>query len=148
MEYTTGRLGRVFVIKFCHNDVLLKEIERFSRKEKLKAAVFVFLGAMKQGELAAGPQKPVIPPEPNWQRFRGGWEAMGVGTIFANKSGPQIHIHTAMGKKARTLTGCVRRESNVFLVIEAVVFELKGVRAAKEIDSATGINLLRVFAKA
>ena len=57
-------------------------------------------------------------------------------------------IHTAMGKKAKTLTGCVRKASKVFLVVEAVVFELKGVSATKSIDPKTGINLLRVFAKA
>jgi uncharacterized protein len=148
MEYTAGRIGRIFVLKFGDDDVLLRELDRFSRKEKVKAAVFVFLGAMKQGDLATGPKKPVIPPEPNWQSFRDGWEAMGVGTIFTNKTGPQIHIHTAMGKKAKTLTGCVRKESKVFLVVEAVVFELKGVSATKAIDPKTGINLLRVLAKA
>jgi len=147
MEYTQGRIGRIFVLKFNNEDVLLREIDRFSRKEKLRSAVFVFLGALKEGDLATGPKKPVIPPEPNWQSFSGGWEAMGVGTIFTNKTGPQIHIHTAMGKKARTLTGCVRKASKVFLVVEAVVFELKGVKASKAIDPETGINLLRVLAK-
>jgi uncharacterized protein len=147
MEYTTGKIGRIFVLKFSDDDILLRELDRFSRKEKLKAAVIVFLGAMKQGDLATGPKKPVIPPQPNWQSFSGGWEAMGVGTIFTNKTGPQIHIHTAMGKKAKTLTGCVRKASKVFLVIEAVVLELKGVSATKAIDPETGINLLRILAK-
>lgn len=148
MEYTTGTIGRIFVLKFSDDDVLLQELDRFSRKEKLKSAVFVFIGSLKKGDLAAGPQKPVIPPQPNWQTFKDGWEAMGVGTIFTNKTGPQIHIHTAMGKKAKTLTGCVRKASKVFLVVEAVVFELKGVSATKAIDPKTGLNLLRVLAKA
>ncbi|MDP2941810.1 MAG: DNA-binding protein, partial [Candidatus Omnitrophota bacterium] len=65
-------------------------------------------------------------------------------TIFANKSGPQIHIHGSMGKKQRVLTGCVRGDSKVFLVIEAVVLELKGVKASKDIDPRTGLNLLRI----
>jgi hypothetical protein len=147
MEYTAGKIGRIFVLKFSDNDVLLRELERFSKKEKLKCAVFVFLGALKQGHLATGPKKPVIPPQPNWQTFRNGWEAMGVGTIFTNTTGPQIHIHTAMGKKAKTLTGCVRKASNVFLVVEAVVFELKGTSATKMLDPKTGINLLRVLAQ-
>jgi len=34
----------------------------------------------------------------------------------------------------------------VFLVIEAVVFELKGVRALKDIDPLTGLNLLKILA--
>ncbi|HNQ50444.1 MAG TPA: DUF296 domain-containing protein [Candidatus Omnitrophota bacterium] len=146
MEYTTGKIGRIFVLKFGDDDVLLRELERFSVKEKLKAAVVVFLGAMKKGRLAAGPKKPVIPPQPNWRTFKDGWEAMGVGTIFANKTGPQIHVHTAMGKKARTLIGCVRKASSVFLVVEAVVFELKGIGATKLLDPKTGVNMLRIVA--
>jgi uncharacterized protein len=147
VKYTQGRIGRIFVLKFDNEDILLREMECFSRKENVRSAVMVFLGALKQGDLATGPKKPVIPPEPNWQSFRGGWEAMGVGTIFTNKTGPQIHIHTSMGKKAKTLTGCVRKASKVFLVVEAVVFELKGVGASKKIDPKTGINLLRVLSK-
>lgn len=147
MEYTAGRIGRVFVLKFDNNDVMLRELERFSRKEKLRSAVIVFLGALKQGHLAAGPKKPVIPPQPNWQTFKGGWEAMGIGTIFTNEGAPQIHVHTAMGKKAKTLIGCVRKASSVFLVVEAIVFELKGARATKMPDPRTGINLLRILAR-
>ena len=144
MEYTKGVIGRVFLIKFSDKDVFLKEIEKIARKEKIKAATMIFLGALREGELVTGPKKAVVPPEPNWVKFKDGWEVFGIGTIFANKKGPQIHIHSAMGKKLKTLTGCVRGRSEVFLVIEAVVFELKSVKAAKEIDPATGLNLLRI----
>jgi len=147
MQYTQGKLGRVFVLKFEHQDILLKELEGFIRKEKLKTAVFVFIGALLKGDLVTGPQKPVIPPEPNWVDFKDGWEVMGMGTVFTNTTGPQIHIHSSMGKKLKTLTGCVRKESRVFLVIEAVVFELKGVKADKNLDPQTGLNLLRILGK-
>ena len=46
-----------------------------------------------------------------------------------------------MGKKLKTLTGCVRKKSRVFLVIEAVVFELKNIKASKDIDPETGLKL-------
>ena len=100
---------------------------------------------MKKGDLVTGPKKPLIPPEPNKVAFKDGWEVMGIGTIFTNKSAPQIHIHGSMGKKQKTLIGCVRGKSKVFLVIEAVVFELKGVKAAKSIDPRTGLNLLKIL---
>ena len=145
MQYSKGKLRRIFLLKFSDGDVLLKELDKFSRKERVKSAVMVFLGALKSGKLVTGPKKPVIPPEPNWKNFKGGWEAMGIGTIFTNKSGPQIHIHTSMGKKDRTMTGCVRMDSRVFLVIEAIVFELTGVNASKEIDPRTGLNLLKLY---
>jgi uncharacterized protein len=145
MEYAKATLGRIFLLKFSDKEILLDELKKFSRKEGIKAAAMVFLGALRSGKLVTGPKKPVIPPEPNWKNFKDGWEAMGIATIFANKSGPQIHIHTAMGQKSRTLTGCVRLDSRVFLVIEAIVFELTGIKASKEIDPRTGINLLKIY---
>ena len=145
MKYTKGTIGRVFLLKFEDDDIIIKELEALARKERIKAATFVFLGALKKGDLVTGPKKPVIPPEPNWVAFKDAWEAMGIGTLFTNKKGPQIHVHTAMGKKSKTLTGCVRKDSKVFLVIEAIVFELKGIKAQKDIDPKTGLNLLRIL---
>jgi uncharacterized protein len=145
MKYTSGTVGRVFVLRFDNNDAVLDALTDFVKKERLKAATVIFLGALKKGKLVTGPKKPVVPPEPNWVDFDGGWEAMGIGTIFTNAQGPQIHIHSAMGKKRKTLTGCLRKDSRVFLVIEAVVFELKGVKAAKGLDPATGLNLLKIL---
>ncbi|MBI4707296.1 MAG: DNA-binding protein [Candidatus Omnitrophica bacterium] len=145
MKYTKGSIGRIFVLKFEDDDVLIDKLSAFIKKEKIKSATMIFIGALKKGDLVTGPKKPVIPPEPNWVSFKDGWETMGIGTIFTNKQGPQIHIHSAMGKKLKTLTGCVRKDSKVFLVIEAIVFELKGVKATKDIDPATGLNLLKII---
>lgn len=145
MKYTKGNIGRVFLLKFDNDDILLDRLAVFSRKEKIEAATIIFIGALKKGDLVTGPKMPVIPPKPNKLYFKDGWEVMGIGTIFTNKSGPQIHIHASMGKKQKVLTGCVRGKSKVFLVIEAVVFELKGMKAAKGIDSVTGLNLLKIF---
>ncbi len=145
MRYTRGSVGRVFLIKFSDDDVLLDELDKLARKERIKAATLVFIGALRKGYLVTGPKKPVIPPEPNWVGFKGAWEVMGIGTIYTNSKGPQIHLHASMGKKLKTLTGCVRKKSKVFLVIEAIVFELKGVRATKEIDPVTGLSLLKIL---
>lgn len=145
MKYTKGSIGRIFLIKFDDQDILLRELSSLVKKERVQTAALIFLGALKEGDLVTGPKKPVIPPEPNKVFFGGGWEVMGMGTVFTNKKGPQIHIHTAMGKKLKALVGCVRADSKVFLVIEAVLFELKGVRAGKEIDPKTGLNLLRII---
>ena len=144
MKYSKGNIGRIFLLKFEDGDSMVDELSAFARKEKVKAAVMVFIGALNKGDLVTGPKKPVIPPEPNKMSFKGGWEALGTATIFSNKIGPQIHIHASIGKKQKVLTGCVRGKSKVFLVIEAVVFELKGIKASKDIDPRTGLNLLRI----
>jgi len=145
MKYTSGKIGRVFLLKFENNDILIKSLSEFAVKEKVKAATMVFIGALRCGDLVTGPKKPVIPPSPNKLVFKDGWEVMGLGTIFTNSKGPQIHIHASMGKKNKVLTGCVRGDSKVFLVIEAIVLELKGVKANKDIDPKTGLNLLRII---
>jgi len=132
------------MLRFEDGDNLVTELVRLARRERLKTATLVFIGALKRGKLVTGPKKPVIPPAANWTGFKDGWEVMGLGTIVSGKEGPQVHVHTTMGKKTKTLTGCVRKESEIFLVIEAVVFELKGVKASKNIDPKTGLNLLRV----
>lgn len=145
MEYTQGKIGRVFLLKFANNDILIDELSSFARKKRLKAAVLYFLGAFSKGDLVTGPKKPVIPPQPNRVPFKDGWEVMGIGTVFTNSKGPQIHIHSAMGKKKKALIGCVRGNSKVFLVLEAVVLELTGVKATKDIDHRTGLNLLKIL---
>ncbi|MDD5253256.1 MAG: DUF296 domain-containing protein [Candidatus Omnitrophota bacterium] len=145
MKYTKGSLGRVFLLKFENNDVLIDKLSLFVKKERIKAATMIFIGALREGDLVTGPKKPVIPPQPNKVAFRDGWEVMGIGTVFVNSRGPQIHIHSSMGKKNKSLTGCVRGKSKVFLVIEAVVLELKGVKASKDIDPSTGLNLLKIL---
>ncbi len=145
MKYTKGQIGRVFLVKFEDDDIFIDKLSSLARKEKIKAATLIFLGALKKGTLVTGPKKPVIPPEPNKMTFKDGWEVMGIGTIFTNSKGPQIHIHSAMGKKNKTLTGCVREKTKVFLVIEAIILELIGVKASKDIDPKTGLNLLQIL---
>ncbi len=145
MKYSKGTIGRVFLLKFEDNDVLIDNLSHLAKKERIKAATLIFIGALKQGDLVTGPKQPVIPPQPNKLTFKDGWEVMGIGTIFTNSKGPQIHIHASMGKKNRVLTGCVRGKSKAFLVIEAIVIELKEVKASKDIDPKTGLNLLKII---
>jgi hypothetical protein len=145
MKYTRGSIGRIFLVKFDNNDILIPNLSGLAKKEKIKAASIIFIGALREGDLVTGPKKPVIPPQPNKLVFKDGWEVMGIGTLFTNSKGPQIHIHASMGKKNKVLTGCVRGNSKVFLVVEAIILELKGVRAQKEIDPKTGLNLLKIL---
>ena len=51
MEYTKGTIGRVFLLKFKDGDILIDELNRFAKKEKIRAATLVFIGALKKGDL-------------------------------------------------------------------------------------------------
>lgn len=145
MQYTQGTIGRIFLVKFQDDDLVIDNLSLLAKQERIKAATLIFIGALKKGELVTGPKQPVIPPQPNKVAFKDGWEVMGIGTIFTNSKGPQIHIHASMGKKNKVLTGCLRGKSKVFLVVEAVIMELKGIKASKDIDPETGLNLLKIF---
>ncbi len=145
MKHTQGRQGRVFVLRFEHGDDFNLELEKFAVKKKIAAGFITFLGALHKGEMAAGPKKPVIPPQPNWLKFDGAWEVFGTGSLFTGKKGEKyVHLHTSMGKNKRTITGCLRKNVKVFMVIEALLVEVKGAKASKGIDAASGLNMLKI----
>lgn len=146
MQGNEGKLGRVFVLKFEHGEDLRAELIGFARRKRVATAVVMFLGALERGKLVTGPKRARVPPEPNWRPFNDGWETLGLGTIFPSDAGPQLHLHGALGKGGRTLTGCVRVDPKVFLVMEALLVEITGVRADKPLDPATGLRLLRLRA--
>ncbi|HQO91442.1 MAG TPA: hypothetical protein PLX56_03850, partial [bacterium] len=69
-----------------NNDDFLEQIKVFIKKEKVKCAFFVFLGAVVKAKMAAGPKKPVNPPVPNMLQVKDGWEVFGTGSVFLNKN--------------------------------------------------------------
>ena len=52
MRYAKGAIGRIFLLKFDDDDIVLKELDKFAKREHLKAATFIFLGALKKGDRA------------------------------------------------------------------------------------------------
>ncbi len=143
MQYSKGEIKRVILVRFDDGDILIDDIKKLARKERISAGVMVFMGALRKGYVVTGPKKPKIPPKPHWEGFKDAWEVVGVGTIFKGQKGAEVHIHGALGKGKKTLTGCIRKDSRVFLLIEAVIFELKGIKAEKQLDPETGLSLLR-----
>jgi len=144
MDYTCGTAGRIFVLKFSHHDDLLQELTRFAKKEKIKTATILLMGALAQADVVTGPKRPILPPQPQWESVQNGWEIVGMGTIFSDQKGPHLHIHCALGRGKKSLTGCLRKKAKVFLVVEAVVWELKNVRAGKKVDPVSGLELLYI----
>ncbi len=142
MQYRTGQVGRVFIIKFEDGDDLLDGIIKVAKDESVKAGFCYLLGGMRGAGMVCGPVEPVLPPEPAWEGFTNGREIMGIGSIFIKDGEPAIHLHGAVGKLKETLTGCVRKDAKVFLVVEAMILEVTGIEAAKALDPKTGIAML------
>lgn len=142
MIYTQGSLGRVFILKFEDKDDLLSEIKNLAKHEAIKAGTIMLLGGMRSAGIVSGPKEPIIPPEPIWLNFEDGREVVGLGTLFWKDGEPVIHIHSAVGRGKETFVGCLRKDSSVFLVVEAVITEILGVAARKIEDKKTGLVIL------
>ncbi len=142
MEVQEARLGRLYLLKFAHGEDLLQEISQFAVRYNIKAAWMQFLGALKQGKLVCGPEKPQIPPVPVWQEFSQAWEIIGVGNLFWEEDSPRLHIHGTLGKGEATLMGCLRKETEIYLVAEALVLEITGLNVCRRLDPELGVSML------
>lgn len=144
MKYQVGEIGRVIVARFEDGEDTLKNISDIARKENVKSAVFYLIGGIKQGRVVVGPEKEELPPTPVWKEIRESHEVLGIGTIFWQEDEPKIHFHGAFGKKDMVKVGCLRETSETFLVLEAVIMEIEGIDARRELDPASGLTLLKL----
>jgi uncharacterized protein len=138
MEYAKGRIGRVFTVRIDHGDDLILELIKLSELEKIESAVFMLLGALKEGKLVTGPKESIRPPEPVWFGFNEAHEILGVGNIFQEDGKPKIHLHAGACRENSINLGCLRGESEVFMVVEAFIFELEGITARRVMDLEQG----------
>jgi len=142
MDYRIGRIGRVIVARGFDGEDLYAEIEALARKEDVRCAAVVLVGGLRKGRVVVGPRRPDGPIEPQYVQFDDAREIAGVGTIFSDDSGPRLHLHAGIGRGEQALVGCPRGGATVFCVLEAVLFEIEGVDARREIDPALGLSLL------
>ncbi len=145
MKYAEGTVRRVFLLRFDNDDDPISAIKELAQKEGVNAATIMLVGALREAEIVAGPQKKEIPPTPSWESFNDAREILGFGTLF--KSGEKIHphIHIAAGRGKETLVGCLRRSPRVFITVEAIITEIDGVTAVRKLDQRTGVELLIPF---
>jgi uncharacterized protein len=144
MQFQEARPGRLFILKFSHGEDLLQEISQFAIAHNIKAAWMQFLGALKQGKLVSGPKKPELPPVPVWQEFSGAWEIIGLGNLFWEEDSPRLHVHGALGRGEATLTGCLRQETEVYLVVEVLLLEIADLKVKRRFDPGLGVSMLEL----
>jgi predicted DNA-binding protein with PD1-like motif len=144
MKYQTGSVGRIVVARFEDNEDILGNISEIAKKENIKSAVLYLIGGIKKGDVVVGPEKEELPPKPIWQKIRESHEAMAIGTIFCQENEPKIHLHGSFGKRDTVHVGCLRETSETFLVIEAIILEIKGIDAQRAFDETSGLTLLRL----
>jgi len=146
MKYSQARHGRTFVIRLEDGEVVHEKIEQFAREESIKAAALIVIGgADKKSKLVVGPKhgrkKPITPMEYGLEDVH---EIAGTGTLFPDDAGnPVLHMHMACGRKASSVTGCIRKGVRVWHVMEVILFELADTEAIRVTDAQTGFQLLR-----
>jgi predicted DNA-binding protein with PD1-like motif len=144
LNYQVGQAGKVVIARFDDGDNILKGLSDIAKKEDLRAAVFYLLGGMKSGRFVVGTEKEELPPVPVWRELKESHEIVGLGTIFWHKDEPRIHFHGAFGKWDNVKVGCMRENTEAFLVLEAIVIEIKGVSAVRELDPLSNMVLLKL----
>lgn len=140
MQYQAGTAGRVFYVRLDDGEDLHEAIRDIAGREKIRCAWFQIFGGLKSAGVVTGPRKPVMPPDPVWVSVRDAREALGTGTILRDGEKPVIHLHAALGHHGETLTGCVRKESTVYLVIELIIQEIVGIDVTRPWYPQGGFN--------
>jgi len=146
MKACEGQTGRVFIIRLEDGDVLPECIERFAEENGVSAGYALLVGGIGKGEIVVGPRgSEEMPPEPMFLPIDGVHEVVGVGVLAPDEEGkPILHIHGALGRKDKTVTGCLRPGVTTWLVGEVVLREITGAAAGHTIDKETGLRLLEV----
>ena len=138
MEYSKGSIGRVFTVRIDHGDDLLYELENLAKKEDIRSAMFVLLGAVREANLVVGPKENKVPPETQWVNLNDVHEVIGVGNIFFEQDEPKIHLHSAAGRGMDPVVGCLRGKSEIFMVVEVFILEITGISASRMFDEKKG----------
>ena len=142
MEYRKGTIGRVFSVRFDEGDLFLENLLDLIVKEDVRCGWFHVLGGLREADVVTGHKEPTMPPEPVWDQISGAREVLGTGSIFWDENEPKIHMHAALGHHGDTLTGCVRKGTKVYLILEVMIFELAGIEAIRPWYEKGGFNRL------
>ena len=141
MKVSEGKVGRVFVVRLTDGDRLPDAIENLAADKDIRAASVILLGGIRRGTVVVGPETPEVPPKPMTADFQDVHEIAAVGTIFPSPDGkPSLHLHAALGRDGRTITGCTRTGVEVWLIAEAVITEITDTNAHRVLHA--GLELL------
>src|SRR4030042_3135274 len=146
MKASEGRVGRMFVIRLEDGDIIPECIERFAETNKMSVGQVVMIGGIGEGQVVVGPRRSnEMPPEPMLVPIDGVHELMGVGVIAPDKRGkPVLHVHGSLGRSGKSTTGCLRPGVTTWTVVEAIILEILGTSAVRDLDEKTHFELLQV----
>jgi predicted DNA-binding protein with PD1-like motif len=145
MKYSQGSIGRVFVLRLEDGELLNDTLEAFAAEHDVMRGLALYLGGSAAGS------RVVVGPDATRDdavialvhTLTGAREAFAIGTIFPDESGkPAVHMHGAYGREGDATVGCTRAGLQTWLVGEVVLLEIVGSEARREVDPASGFDLL------
>ncbi len=139
MEYASGTVGRVFLVRVDHGEDPLAAIAEVAEQEEVGAGLVLLLGALETGRMVEGPETLAFPPVPVATAFADGREVLGIGNLTREEGRPVVHLHAATGRAGTTAVGCLRGDARAYATVEVVLFEL-ALGAVRRRDPATGIS--------
>ncbi len=137
MQYSEGKTGRVFVLRIDHGEDVIQTLLRFAGMKGIRSAVVHLLGALAEGRMVMGSEEPGLPPKPHFLDFEGGWDVLGICTIYPGSDGPSAHIHVSVGRESTVHTGCIRNFASAYIVVEAVILEITDLQVRRTHDPKT-----------
>ncbi len=144
MNYQVGGVGRCIVARLEDGDPILDSLIDIAKKEEIRAGIVYLVGGVTEATIVVGPDKEELPPNPVWRTLTESHEAAAIGTIFWERNEPKIHLHGSYGKRDVVKVGCLRNQGNAFIVLEAIILEITGVTARRELDPKSNMVLLKV----
>ena len=145
MRYSEGKIGRVFVIRLEDGDKLPQAVENFAKEKGISRGMCLLIGGIEgKGKVVVGPENgQATPIVPMVTELSGVHEILGVGTLFPDGNGkPSLHMHAALGRGGKTITGCIRLGIETWKVGEVILFEITDNTACRKKDPATGFDLM------
>ncbi len=142
MDYRKGSVKRIFTVRIDHGEDAIDELTGLAIKEEIGSAFFIMLGAMGGAELVTGPKEKTVPPVTVWSKFDDVREIIGAGNIFMENGKLKIHLHGAAGGSKGMVTGCFRKKTEAFMVVEVFIVEMD-IKAERVFDEKIGFSPIR-----
>jgi len=143
VKYSEGKIGRVFVIRLEDGDTMPEAIESFAQEKNVRRGMCILIGGIKGGKIVVGPENnQSIPIIPIILGVEGVHEICAVGTIFPDGDAkPRLHMHAALGREGKTISGCIRPGIEVWKLGEIILLEIIDNNARRE-DTVAGFQVL------
>jgi predicted DNA-binding protein with PD1-like motif len=141
MKYVQTKVNRVYLLRFDHEDDVIKELSNLAVKESLGCGFIMLIGATSETEMVVGSSSLEVPPNPIKMALSEERELIGLGTLGWKDGKPIVHIHASLGKGSTVNVGCLRERCKVYLTVEGLIIEFGELTCVRKADRNLGVDV-------